>query len=488
VARPNQEVGPLPFIRDLQNDSYVRRICVFCDNGIIGWQRHTFRAEPPRKERIALKTKAKPNEESGSNATNSCIISGGEIFADGAMIELVSGSSGLDKPDLLLWNGSKAIVGPRLEHGGCTYEAPELDRILWRAMRLPAGCCAYGSARALFNSIRDSSQRHLGLPESESGLIASFAISTWLTDCLPSAPGLIISGPDEELGIDVLRFLSCVCRHPLMLAELTPGSFRSLPMLLSLTLLLNQQELRPNMQRLFRASSYRGLHLPGNRGSVVDLYGPKAIFCGNGAAVDTLSVGFIHISMAPSRSQSSALDAQVEKEIANDFQPRLLMYRLKNSGKVGESRVDVSKVTSVTHQLARTLAACFPEDSELASDTVQLLRPQDEDAQLQRTNSVECAIVTILLGLIHEQKQTEMQVGDLADLANALLQSRGEVLAYGAEEVGWKLRGLNLVRHRTSSGSQLQFDRQTSHQVHQLARAYGLGSLFFETCSECAAV
>jgi hypothetical protein len=81
-----------------------------------------------------------------------------------------------------------------------------------------------------------------------------------------------------------------------------------------------------------------------------------------------------------------------------------------------------------------------------------------------------------------------MKVGDVADLANGLLRSRGEILAYGAEEVGWKLKGLNLVRHRTSSGSQIQFDRQTSQQVHRRARAYGLGSLRVETCSECAVV
>jgi hypothetical protein len=118
-----------------------------------------------------------------------------------------------------------------------------------------------------------------------------------------------------------------------MLAEVTPGGFRSLPMPLGLTLLLNQQDLKPNLQRLFRASSYRGLHLPGNRGSVVDLYGPKAIFCGNDAAVDTLGGGVIHISAAPSILQSCALDEQVQNEIANHFQPRLLMYRLKNSGK-----------------------------------------------------------------------------------------------------------------------------------------------------------
>src|ERR1035438_2650048 len=50
-----------------------------------------------------------------------------------------SGSSVPNKPDVLLWNGKKATVGPRVEHAGCIYEAPQLDPILWRGMRLPTG-------------------------------------------------------------------------------------------------------------------------------------------------------------------------------------------------------------------------------------------------------------------------------------------------------------------------------------------------------------
>ena len=422
-----------------------------------------------------MNTKEKINASSASNGTET-FLSTGESFADGAMIELISGSSKPNKPNLLLWKGRKVKVGPRVEHGGCIYEAPQLDPILWRAMRLPAGCCDYGSARALFDGIRDLFQRHLGLPESESGLLACFVISTWLADRLPTAPNLTISGPDEERGIDVLRLLSCVCRHPLMLAELTPGSFRSLPMQLSLTLLLDQQRLRPNVQRLLRASSYPGMLLPGNRGCLVDLYGPKAIFCGKDSAVDTLSGGVIQISVAPSQLQS-ALDPQVKNEIATRFQPHLLMYRLKNSGKVGQSRVDVSKFAFATRQLACTLAACFPEDSELARDTLDLLRPQDDEVRGQHSRDINCAIVTILWGFLHEQKEREVRVDELAKDVNKFLRDRGEIREYSAEELGWKLRDLNIPRHNSSSGRHVLLERDTSQSVHRLARVYDLPCL-----------
>jgi hypothetical protein len=424
-----------------------------------------------------LNTKANREVKGGSNATKRT-ISAGEIFADGTMIELVSGSSGLVKPDFLLWNGKKASVGTHIKHGGRTYEVPKLNPSLYRATRLPSRCDDYDSARDLFAAIADLFMQRLDLPERESGLLTCFSISTWLADCLPSAPSLAISGPSQDLGIDVLRLLSSVCRHPLMLAEVTPVGFRSLRLQLSLTLLLDQQELKPNMQRLFRASSFRGLHVPGNRGSVVDLYGSKAILCENDAAVDTLGGGVIHIAVTPSQLQSSALDGQVQNEIANHFQPRLLMYRLKNCGKC-ESRVEVSEFTFAMRQLARSVAMCFPEDAELARDAVQLLRPQDEEVRGQRSRDVNCAIVEIMLGNIHQRKQRAVRVDELAKDLNALLQSRGELIEYSAAEIGWKLKGLNIKRHSDRGGRQVLLDRGTSQIAHRLARAYDL------PCPQC---
>jgi len=420
------------------------------------------------------------------NATRGCIYSAGEVFADGVMIELVSSSRELNNTDLLLWDGSGATMGPRVEHAGCTYEAIDLAPSLYLAIRLPSRSSDYRSERSLFAAVADLFQNHLDLPERESSLLACFAISTWVADRLPIAPNVTISGPEPELGIDVLRLLGSVCRHPLMLAEVTPSSLRSLPMQLAPTLLIDQQEMKPNLQRLLRASSHRGLHLPGNGGKLVDLYGPKAIFCGNDAAVDTFG-GLIQISVTPSQLQTRALSEQVLNEIANSLQPRLLMYRLKNLGKIQNSEVDVSTFTLATRALARSLALCFPEDSELARDAVQLLRPQDDESSGQRFRDVNCAIVQILLAIVHEGEQHEVQVDDLAKDVNVLLRSFGETLVYSPEQIGWKLKSLNIPRHSSGSGRQIRLDRETSLSIHRLARAYALLSTQHAEagCSDC---
>ena len=114
-------------------------------------------------------------------------ISDGEIFRDGAIIEPVAGSAGAGKPDLLLWTRSKAKVGSRVEHGGCVYEAAELPPSLYRATRFPSHCRDYGSARSLFDSMSDLSNRYLDLPE----LVCS--------PPFPSAPGWLIACRSRQL-------------------------------------------------------------------------------------------------------------------------------------------------------------------------------------------------------------------------------------------------------------------------------------------------
>ena len=402
------------------------------------------------------------------------VITRGEAFPDGTIIELVSGPAGSNKPDLLLWNGTAGTVASRVQQGEHTYEAPELAPSLYRAIRLPAKCTDYGSLQHLFSGIAELFNRYLGFSDRESRLLTAFSISTWLADRLPTAPGVVISALDEGMGIGVLRLLSCLCRRPIMLAEVTPGSFRSLPMYLSPTLLIDQHGLRPNIQKLFRASNYRGLHFPCAGGKVVDLYGAKAILFGDGAAIDTVAEEVIQISVTPSQSQWPTFDEGVQNEIAADFQPRLLHYRLKKLASVCESQVDVPEFTLPTRRLAAALGACLAEDAELAQITVRLLESQDEDIREQRFRDVDLVVVEILWSLLHHKTQKAVRVEELAKDVNALLRSRGETLIYSAEEVGWVLRRLGIGRHTSRAGRQVLLSGDNSRTVHRAALGYDL--------------
>ena len=274
---------------------------------------------------------------------------------------------------------------------------------------------------------------------------------------------------------------------PFALTEVTPASLRSLPMHLSPTLLLNQQGLRPNVQRLLRASCYPGLNLPGAAGSMIELCGAKAIFCGNDAALDALAGDVIRVSMMPTRLRPSDLDEKTRQQIADHFQPNLLSYRLQNCGKVRSSEIDVSRFAMAMQPVARALAQCFPADPELAAEAVQLLLPQDDEIRHERTSQVDYVIVEVLLAMFHQQNQTAVGVTDLTKDVNLLLEKRGEIWLYSPEEIGSQLADLKIARKRGASGQKVKFDRDTSQCLHRWARAYDLlpGEHSRPDCTDC---
>jgi hypothetical protein len=405
------------------------------------------------------------------------------------MIEMVAGPAGTKQPNLLFWNGAKVSIRRAIEYGDSTYEAPEFDTSLYQATRFPKGCNGDGSARRLLATLADVFANSLHLPDRESRLLGCFCLSTWLADRLSMAPSLAIFTPDEALGVDVLRLLHSLCRLPLMLAEITRAGLRALPANMSLTLLVCEGALKTSVQRLLRLSSHPGLYLPGNRGGVIHLQGPKVILWGSDVASSNLGDGVISISVAPS-SLVPALGKERLDQIADEVQAQLLMFRLRHSAKrTKKTQVDVSQFTGGTRRLAHALAECFPGDLALARETLLLLRPQDEELRAQRFIDVNYALCEILLAEIHSRKHHQIKVENLAKDVNALLQSRGEIQEYSAEEIGWKLKGMNVPKRTDSSGRQILLNRETSQRMHRQAQSYDLASseALKHDCPDCAA-
>src|SRR5271169_4640276 len=68
------------------------------------------------------------------------------------------------------------------------------------------------------------------------------------------------------------------------------------------------------------------------------------------------------------------LDQRVQQQIAEEFQPKLLMYRLVNYRRASVSELDVSDFTSPVRDLARCLGASVPDEPELQGEIAPLLR------------------------------------------------------------------------------------------------------------------
>jgi len=394
----------------------------------------------------------------------------GKAFPDGTLLELAVSAG---KLRLLYWNGQRAKLRNQFARAGRTYVPAAVNASTLRAVRFPSETKDYGSTELLFRRILDVLKQFFPLPDRELSLVAHWILASWFPDVLPMAPTLVISGPSPAYVARFLRLLRCLCRRGLRLAELNLAGLCALPMKLQPTLLVEQTTLTRSMSGLFRASSSRGVYIS-RSGDFLDLHCVQALFSARNGFDAIATESALRVAVVPAESGGPSLSERAEQEIAAEFQPLLLEYRLRNRRAVSQSVFDVPEFTPGLRDLARGLGAAIVDAPELSGRLVTLLGPQDAHARACRTTLPEVAIITVALALVHEAKVKQMLVKGFAQLVNAALRANGEIIEYSPEEVGWRLSRLGLYTHRMVGGNGIRFDRDFSRSVHDLARNFGV--------------
>jgi hypothetical protein len=401
----------------------------------------------------------------------------GEIFGDGSIIELVSPATDRQL-QLLFWHKQQKKVAPQIEYRGRLYQVPDVNETLLQAIRFPSDADENGAAHKLFAGVRDLFERYIGVTPEEAALLTAWSTSTWFPECASSPPTLLISGTDMCHAITLLRMLRCLCRRALLLADISRSGLLDVTFLQP-TLLLNQPGQLPKIWPLFGASNHHGVSVLG-KGRAHNLAGCKAFFLG---MEDTWTDGAIHFALPPARGELPTLDALRQAEIARRFQSRYLMYRLRNLQKIRESHSAVHPVNFPHTATAHNLAACIDGEPNIAQAIAPILQRQEQDTHVQNSCDVARVIIEVIWAPLHDRE--EIPISRISDLANALLRSRGETLAYSSEEVGWKLRNLGLYRRRNGSGKILRPSRENILVVHQLTRRFCLNLTPVHGCVDC---
>lgn len=429
---------------------------------------------------------AKSREESTTVGNESQIGTAGEVFPDGTLIELVRSEEDGGALALLTWNGANGTVGARAEHEGRIYIPRSCDPSLLHALPLPTNCGSFDSTATLFAEIKELFDQHADLPEDSVSLMVSFVLSTWMVDWLPVAPTLALIDPSASQANQLLRLLSCLCRHALMLVDLTAAGLCSMPTWLRPTVLIDRQALSPSAQKLLRAGNRRGAYILRN-GRLVDMYCAKVISSPQhlGPAVADAAV---EIALSPSRRDLPVLDDQVQQQIADKFQPRLLGYRLMNYAKVRSSEFDAPLFTAPLRELARSLCACLVGAPELQSRIAALLQERDEEMRSDRAAEPESIVIEAALFFCHEGERTSVLVGEVAQAANAIFTGRGETIELQPRAAGEHLKSLGLrTRRLGKAGRGLRLDHKMRRNIHRLAYDYEVRSVEegLHLCPDC---
>jgi hypothetical protein len=406
-------------------------------------------------------------------AVGRSIATAGEVFPGGAMIDLVVGVHAA-RPQLMLWDGSKEIVGPVVEYGGQRYAPALIESSILRELTLPTHCCPHGTTRELLTEICNLVATLVGVDEKSASLVGRIVLCSAIVDALSLAPALLITGPETTRANRLVTLLHCLCWHSIPLTSVTPANFCSLASGVRFTFLINQAILSDRLQKLLNDASRNDRKIP-FRGGLLDLFGIQVIQSDSLLAADSWPLRSIQIPMMPTATALPSFDQETQRLIATEFQAKLLSFRRANLGAAQRLDFDASKFSFGLRELARGLAAATPDDTELQFEVIELLREDDAEIRAARWTDLSVMTVEALLVAWHESPGEAVYVSELSNHAQAILNGRGEDSTIDPGVFGKCLKALGFVTEpRDAKGRKLQLSEAVHSRALQLARDLGI--------------
>jgi hypothetical protein len=334
----------------------------------------------------------------------------------------------------------------------------------------------YGTTGELVAMIKLAIAEQAGLSDANSALLAYWVLSTWFQDILPIAPGLAITGWAHE-GDLVLRTLNACCYHPVLVAGITSATLNDVYWDRKPTLLISDPNLNKRMAVILGSSTSRGYlsfrKVTGRPTFPFDYFSSKAVFLGEDPRMLSMLQNYLHLNASPAPGVESPRASPLSEKATQDFQNRLLNYRVKSLPQAHASDFYAEGLSSGVTSIANALGRCIVDAPDLQAELVSLITPYSQQQIANRVDELGTLVVDAMLSLCHQGK-AEIRVGEIATEANRVLKGRGERLQLSAEKTGHRLKKAGLLSRRLgAAGNGFLMDRATQVLLHQVAAAYG---------------
>ena len=347
------------------------------------------------------------------------------------------------------------------------------DGSILRLIRLPRGVQPYQSPTWLAQEVGKLVNAVVPIPQGLQRICGAFAVHTWISDQLPLSPCLMIRGP-LEFSLPLLQALALVCRRAVVVGDATSAGVLKACSQLSPTLLVVNFGLRPAVLRTLGMGMRRGV-LVIQKNGVLSPFGPKLIATAELPSDLCVLSDSLHLSLPLSTSPDLTKLSDLHINDRSDYlQECLLQLRFDLLSSVRPLGDDLPEPFPFRGKdLMRCLGAPFAGNEQFVADLHKAAEsfcavPPPRLRVLQR------AVVSALFFLTHQRKEQQgLLVGELAELANELLEERGEEMTLSPKRVGVILTGLGFAnRQRTGEGYELLLDRSTLEQIHAFAKFY----------------
>src|SRR5207248_717498 len=311
-------------------------------------------------------------------------------------------------------------------------------------------------------------------------LLVAFIFASWFTDCFQVAPVIFMDGPDNEV-MSVLRLLNALCYHPVLVGDLDIASLATLPTGLRVTLLINQADLSPRVEKALQASTRQDLNVvSGNRS--LNIFGARALR----GSFPSDQVG-ISLSITPRRRVLPGFNETEDRARSDEFQSRLLAYRMDNVAQVRKFTLNAASIyLGIADQMTAWLAS-LPKDSEVEKSLFLSFAECQERRSAARFEDPKCLVAEAALLFSHRTGAEHFYVRELAEKVNDLLLGRHADVKLEHRKIGSVLKNLGIRTHRVTKGYRVKLDENMRKRIHSVADSYRVLSITPKTkhCVHC---
>jgi len=381
----------------------------------------------------------------------------------------------------LRWENGIATMVPSVEHAGTLYVPPDPMQALHSQIIFSDSVRPCREPAALVADIVETLAKFIEADRELLVLLASVVLCSWFPDCFEAVPYVWIVGPLGSAKTKLLRLLSCMCRRALVVGDVRAGSLYSLTDSYSPTLLVDEMDLddrnSADMLRLLRTGTVAGFPAVRN-GKLFSTYGLKIVASRDVPRDAALLSRCVIVSMLPAGNGTRPLDEVAMRQVAQKFQPEMLMFRFANHSRVKNFRLPLSAQKDFAprmKQVALALVAPIQGHPESESIVISALRERDRAGKIECALEPEWLTEEILFRLIHEGPIHSILVGGIAASINKKLEFRGEGFRISARKIGSVLKSLGLRTEWLGSlGRGLLFTPRMNREIHIVARHLGI--------------
>ena len=422
------------------------------------------------------------NEMSHDQQRTTTVVSGvfpSYVLPGAELVETVRDPNDPTRLRFLRWQNGIVTLLPSIEHAGTLYVPPDPMQALQSEIILPDGVRPCREPAALIADVVETLAKFIEADRELLVLLASVVLCSWFPDCFEAAPYVWIVGPLGSAKTKLLRLLSCMCRRALLVGDVRAGSLYTLTDFYNPTLLIDELDLddgsrSADILRLLRTGTVAGVPAVRN-GKLFSTYGLKIVASRDVPRDAALLSRSVIVSMLPTGNETQPLDEVAMHQIAQQFQPEMLMFRFTNYSRVKSFRLRSSALHDFTPRMKQVALALVAPiqggDAESVAIVLSALRERDQAAKIERALEPEWLTEENLFRLIHEGPIHSILVGGIAASINEKLKFRGEDFRISARRVGSVLKSLGLKTETLGSlGRGLLFAPATRRQIHGVAR------------------